>query len=61
MEGDHLEDEGMDGVIILNKSQIVYIKGYCEVDSCGSRKGKVTGCSDHGNKHSVFIKSGQFF
>ena len=53
-EGDHLEDPGMDGRIILMGS------GRHVLDRCGSGQEQVTGTCECGNEPSGSVKCGDF-
>ena len=58
-EGDHLEDAGVDGRIILKQ---VFEKwdGWHGLDRSGSGQGQVAGCYECGDESSGSIKYGEF-
>jgi hypothetical protein len=59
MEGDHLEDMGVDGRIILNGSSRNGIRRH-GVDCSVSGQGQVTGACEYCNEPSGSIKCGAF-
>jgi hypothetical protein len=52
--GDHLEDLGVDGNIILE--WILNMVGVCRLESSGQGEGAVEGSCEHGNEPSGSIK-----
>jgi hypothetical protein len=59
-EGDHCEDLGIYGKIILKWIFSKWV-GSHGLDCCGLRKGDVTGARGGGNESSVSTKCGGFF
>jgi len=57
-EGDHLEDQGIDGRIILRWVFSMWVYG---LDRAGSGKGQVSGTCECGNELSGSIKCGETF
>jgi len=58
-QGDHLEDTGVDGRIILRQIFRKLDVGY-GLDRAGSRLGELTCSCDSGNEPSGSIKCGEF-
>ena len=58
-EGDHVEDPGMYGRIILKQIFVEVAWGH-RMDRSGSGCGQVAGCCECGNEPSCSIECGEF-